>query len=48
LAGAPLSACTYELTVLTLMGTLMIPLGLYVFAPVERWAKRTGKLKRTG
>src|ERR671912_1231575 len=47
-AGAPLSACAYELTVLTLMGLLSIPLGLYVFALVERWAKRTGKLKRTG
>ena len=47
-AGAPLSACTYELTVLALMGLVMIPLGLYVFGLVERWAKRTGKLKRTG
>lgn len=47
-AGAPLSACTYELTVLTLMGLLLIPAGLYVFTLVEGWAKRTGKLKRTG
>ncbi|HJQ32143.1 MAG TPA: ABC transporter permease [Pyrinomonadaceae bacterium] len=47
-AGAPLSSCVYELTVLTLMGVVMIPLGLYVFHLVERWAKRTGKLKRTG
>jgi ABC-2 type transport system permease protein len=47
-AGAPLSACTYELTVLTLMGLVSIPLGLYVFSLVERWAKHTGKLKRTG
>jgi ABC-2 type transport system permease protein len=47
-AGAPLSACTYELTVLTLMGVVLIPLGLFVFGRVERWAKRTGKLKRTG
>jgi len=48
LAGAPLSACARELTVLTLMGLVSIPLGLYVFALVERWAKRSGKLKRTG
>src|SRR5947209_1832241 len=34
--------------VLALMGLVMIPLGLYVFGLVERWAKRTGKLKRTG
>ena len=47
-AGAPLSECAYELWVLTLMGLISIPLGLYVFALVERWAKRTGKLKRTG
>lgn len=47
-AGAPLSSCASELTVLTLMGLVFIPLGLYVFALVERWAKRTGKLKRTG
>ena len=46
--GAPLSACAYELTVLTLMGVISIPLGLYVFSLVERWAKHTGKLKRTG
>jgi ABC-2 type transport system permease protein len=47
-AGAPLSACAYELTLLTLMGAVSIPLGLYVFSLVERWAKHTGKLKRTG
>jgi ABC-2 type transport system permease protein len=47
-AGVPLSAVTYELAVLLLMGVVMIPLGLYVFGLVERWAKRTGKLKRTG
>ena len=46
--GAPLSAVTGELLTLALMGVLMVPLGLYVFARVERWAKRTGKLKRTG
>jgi ABC-2 type transport system permease protein len=47
-AGASLSACAYELTVLAVMGLVFIPLGLYVFALVESWAKRTGKLKRTG
>ncbi len=47
-AGASLSAVVPELLVLTLMGLLMIPLGLYVFGLVETWAKRTGKLKRTG
>jgi ABC-2 type transport system permease protein len=47
-AGAPLSAVVPELVTLALMGLLMIPLGLYVFGRVEAWAKRTGKLKRTG
>ncbi|GEM90075.1 ABC transporter permease [Oceanithermus desulfurans] len=48
LAGAPLSSVTHELTVLTLMGLVLVPLGLWIFGRVEHWAKRTGKLKRTG
>lgn len=46
--GAPLSAVLPELAVLALMGAVLVPLGLYVFSLVESWAKRTGKLKRTG
>jgi ABC-2 type transport system permease protein len=48
LAGAPLSAVASELMVLALMGVVLIPSGLWVFGRVERWAKHTGKLKRTG
>jgi ABC-2 type transport system permease protein len=48
LAGAPLSAVSYELLVLAVMGAILLPLGLMVFIRVEAWAKRTGKLKRTG
>lgn len=48
LAGAPLSTVLPELGMLLFMGALFIPLGLWVFALVEAWAKRTGKLKRTG
>jgi ABC-2 type transport system permease protein len=48
LAGAELSAVTHELLILILMGVALIPLGLWVFGRVERWAKQTGKLKRTG
>lgn len=48
LAGAPLSAVVPELLILTLMGVVMVPLGLWVFGRVEAWAKRAGKLKRTG
>jgi ABC-2 type transport system permease protein len=48
LAGAPLSAVSYELLVLALMGAILLPLGLVVFVRIEAWAKKTGKLKRTG
>lgn len=46
--GAPLSSVWPELLTLLAMGAVMIPLGLWVFKQVEIWAKRTGKLKRTG
>ncbi|GEM86073.1 ABC transporter permease [Meiothermus granaticius] len=48
LIGAPLSAVLPELGILLLMGVILIPAGLWVFHQAERWAKRTGKLKRTG
>jgi ABC-2 type transport system permease protein len=30
------------------MGTMFIPFGLWAFGTAERYAKRTGKLKRVG
>jgi len=48
LAGAPLSAVLHELLILAVMGAILLPLGLMTFVRVEAWAKRTGKLKRTG
>jgi len=30
------------------MAVVLIPLGLWVFGRAERYAKRTGKLKRVG
>ena len=33
---------------LVAMGVVLVPLGLWVFARIEAWAKRTDKLKRTG
>lgn len=48
LAGAPLSAVRSELLVLVAMGVVLVPLGLWIFGRVERWAKHTGRLKRTG
>jgi ABC-2 type transport system permease protein len=46
--GAPLSEVLPELGMLVLMGVVMIPFGLWVFGRVENWAKKKGKLKRTG
>lgn len=48
LAGAPLSAVGSELLILALMGAVLMPFGLWVFLRVEAWAKKAGKLKRTG
>ncbi|MCL4455273.1 MAG: ABC transporter permease [Deinococcus sp.] len=48
LVGAPLSSVLPELGILLLMGIVLIPLGLFIFHQAELWAKRTGKLKRTG
>lgn len=48
LAGAPLSAVGSELLILALMGAVLMPVGLWIFLRVEEWAKRAGKLKRTG
>ncbi len=37
-----------ELALLTLFGAALVPLGIAVFAAAERWAKKTGRLKRVG
>ena len=46
--GVPLSALWGDVWPLLVMGTLFIPLGLWAFGRAERYAKRTGKLKRVG
>jgi len=48
LNGQGLSSVLPELAILAFMGLVSIPLGLYIFNIAERWAKRTGKLKRAG
>lgn len=48
LVSSPVSAVLPELGILLLMGIVLVPLGLWVFHLAEEWAKRTGKLKRTG
>jgi ABC-2 type transport system permease protein len=46
--GVPLGALWGDIWPLLVMGTLFIPLGLWAFGRAERYAKRTGKLKRVG
>ncbi|MGI6296834.1 MAG: ABC transporter permease [Armatimonadota bacterium] len=48
LVSASVKAVVPELLILLIMGIILIPMGLWVFNIAETWAKRTGKLKRTG
>jgi ABC-2 type transport system permease protein len=48
LEGAPLSAMWDEIWPLLIIGAVSIPLGLWVFSRGELYAKRHGKLKRSG
>jgi ABC-2 type transport system permease protein len=48
LDGAGVREVSDDLWPLALMGVVAIPLGLLVFRSGERYAKRTGKLKRAG
>src|SRR5215210_2198203 len=46
--GAPVSALLGDVWPLLVMGGFFIPFGLWAFSRAERYAKRTGKLKRVG
>lgn len=48
LKGASLADIQGDLVILVIAGTVMVPIGLYVFHRAEMHAKRTGKLKRSG
>jgi len=48
LDGAGVAAVWDDLWPLILIGVVAVPLGLYVFALGERYAKRHGRLKRSG
>jgi ABC-2 type transport system permease protein len=48
LDGAPVSAVMGDIVPLAIMGAVFIPAGLWAFGRAERYAKRTGKLKRVG
>src|SRR5215208_2374527 len=46
--GAPIGLLLNDVWPLIVMGIVLIPLGLWAFGRAERYAKRTGKLKRVG
>ena len=48
LEGASMAALWANLWPLLIMGVVTVPLGLWVFSAGERFAKRTGRLKRSG
>jgi ABC-2 type transport system permease protein len=48
LDGASLGTLLGDVWPLLVMGVVFIPLGLWAFGRAERYAKRTGKLKRVG
>jgi len=48
LDGAPLSALWSDIWPLIVIGVVSVPLGLWVFSRGELYAKRHGKLKRSG
>jgi ABC-2 type transport system permease protein len=48
LDGVPVTALWYDVVPLIVMGIVLIPAGVWAFGRAERFAKRTGKLKRVG
>jgi ABC-2 type transport system permease protein len=46
--GTPVTGLLGDIWPLLLMGAFFIPFGLWAFGRAERYAKRTGKLKRVG
>ncbi len=46
--GTPVDELLYDVWPLIVMGLVFIPFGLWAFGRAERYAKRTGKLKRVG
>ena len=46
--GVPASELVGDIWPLIVMGIVLIPVGLWAFGRAERYAKRTGKLKRVG
>ncbi len=46
--GTPITELGHDVWPLIVMGVVFIPFGLWAFGRAERYAKRTGKLKRVG
>jgi ABC-2 type transport system permease protein len=46
--GQPMTVLLYDVWPLLVMGVAFIPIGAWAFSRAERYAKRTGKLKRVG
>jgi ABC-2 type transport system permease protein len=46
--GTPITELLHDVWPLLVAGAVLIPFGLWAFAQAERYAKRTGKLKRVG
>jgi ABC-2 type transport system permease protein len=46
--GAPVTALIGDVWPLVVMAIVLIPLGVWAFSQAEKYAKRTGKLKRVG
>jgi ABC-2 type transport system permease protein len=46
--NVPATALLGDAWPLVVMGAVLVPLGLWVFSRAERYAKRTGRLKRVG
>jgi ABC-2 type transport system permease protein len=48
LDGTGLGGQVHTLTVLAVFGVVLVPASLLAFSAAERWARRTGRLKRQG
>ena len=46
--GTPVTELLHDVWPLIVAGIVLIPFGLWAFGRAERYAKRTGKLKRVG
>ena len=46
--GASVGDVAGDLAALVVFAVVLIPLSIAVFSAAERWAKRTGRLKRQG